>query len=230
MLEGVNVDFRIGLKFDAVGWEARGLHGNVLVWNNALGDGLGLYQFDLAPDLPAPLEDVKALLEGWPDAENGVILREVVELDGLLTVKAITKHRQTPTGMTYVGSWIIPRAKFSYVIKLQCEESGITGLREAVTINAALADGRIDLSANGGLSHWTADSSAEATEVWKRPNLAESEALDADFPDHPLSRVRRFMGIIEPSIRIEDFVKRAPPFTSAKTKNNSKPWWHRFLR
>jgi hypothetical protein len=222
--------FRIGLKFDAAGWEPQGLHGNVLVWHNAEGDGLGLYQFDLVPDLPAPLEDAKALLEGWPDDNNGVILREIVELDGLLAVKTITKHRQTPSGMTYVGSWIIPRAAFSYVIKLQCREYGMTGFREAVTGASALKSGRVTLNDNGETSGWATNPAKVFAEPWMYTNIAEEEVLDNEFPDHPLSRVRRFMGIIEPSIRVEDFVKRAPPFTGSKTKQNSKPWWQRFSR
>jgi hypothetical protein len=219
--------FRIGVKFDATGWEARGLHGNVLVWHNEHGDGLGLYQFDVVPDLPAPLEEESKLLESWPlDAMSGVISREVITLDGLLSVRAITKHRQTPSGLTYIGSWIIPRANFSYVIKIQCQEHGTTGLREAVVGNRALQDGAITLNDNGDMIGWLLNPHVATSEPWWHTNLSEGAMFDAEFPDHPLSRLRRSMRTLEPSVRIERFVKSAPPFTGPRVKQG---FWKRLL-
>ncbi|NJK44074.1 MAG: hypothetical protein HC933_07095 [Pleurocapsa sp. SU_196_0] len=219
--------FRIGVKFDATGWEPKGLHENVLVWHNTLGDGLGLYYFQRVPDLPAPLEDAQRLLELWPsDSATGVISRTVVEVDDVLGVKAITKRRQTSGDLMYIGSWIIPRDRFSFVIKIQCSELGMTGLREALVAEKALQDGSVTLGENGDMTGWFLDGNASVAASGMPPNIAEDEALDAEFPDHPLSRVRRHMRTLEPSIRVEDFVKRAAPFSGPRVKNG---FWKRLL-
>jgi hypothetical protein len=160
------------------------------------------------------------------DALSGVISRQVVSLDGLLAVRAITKHRQAPSGLTYIGSWIIPRAKFSYVIKIQCREHGATGLREAIVGNQALQNGDITLTDNGNMTGWVLNPDAVCAEPWMHTNLSERASFDADFPDHPLSRLRRFMQTLELSVRIEGFVKRAAPFTGPRAK---QVFWKRLF-
>jgi hypothetical protein len=42
------------------------------------------------------------------------------------------KEFDKQTGVTYLGSLTIPFRDFSFVIKVQCWEEGITGLREAL--------------------------------------------------------------------------------------------------
>lgn len=219
--------FRLGVKFDAKDWNPLGLHDNALIWKNIQGDALALYQFDLVPDLSAPLDQEEALLKNWPDHDNGVISRSVVAVDGLLAVRAITKHRQIPAGLMYVGSWIIPRQWFSYVIKIQCREHTLAGSREAVVGDRALADNRVSLEGNGTMSGWITNSLASFSELWMYNNISEEEALDAEFPEHPLSRLRKHMRLLEPSIRLSDFVKRAPAFTNPQAK---PAWWTRFFR
>jgi hypothetical protein len=223
--------FRMGLSFDTdgLGWIPQGLQNKVLVWRNAQGDGIGLYQFDLIPDLPAPLEDLQTLRARFSDGNSGRILLDVVELDGLQAMKSIVKVRQNPTGMTYVGSYIVPRQEFSYVLKIQCREEGTTGIREAIVFERMFASGQVNIQPDKSVGGWVRNPEKVVAETWMSLNAAEDTRFDIEFPEHPLSRLRQYMQHLEPSIRIADFVKQAPQFTGSQTKTK-KPWWQLFRR
>jgi hypothetical protein len=222
--------FQMGLTFNTTGWEPQGLNNNVLVWHDAEGDGIGLFQFDLPPDIPAPLEDEASLHVLWPVGGSEALLRTVVELDEVLVVKSIVKQRQSPSGMMYIGSYLVPREAFSYVLKIQCTERGQTGIREAEIGKRALLSGQVAPSSDGSIIGWAINPDRIVAEPSMAVNIAEDESLDAEFPDHPLSRVRRKLQQIEPTIRIADFVKQAAPFTGSSVKAAPKPWWQRFKR
>jgi hypothetical protein len=51
--------------------------------------------------------------------------------------------------MTYVGSLTIPFLDFSFVIKVQCEEKGATGIREAVLLDRRLESGEMPSPSDG---------------------------------------------------------------------------------
>jgi hypothetical protein len=216
--------FRMGLAFDTTGWTPQGLDQNVLTWQDSQGDGLGLYQFDLPPDLPASLEDEVRFWERWPESPSVAVLRKFVLLDGVPALKIINKHPQEPSGVLYQGAYIVPRQAFSYVLKLQCAEWGTTGVREAVVAARMLQSGELVIGPNGTVSGWPM-SSQDAVNA--KPNPAEDERLDAEFPDHPLSRLRNHLRRLEPTIQVADFIKQASPFTGPSIKEPAKPWWKR---
>ena len=91
--------------------------------------------------------------------------------------------------MTYVASLIIPFKKCSFVIKVQCMERGVTGIREALLMDRAIAKGELDLEklAHGELPAIDFD----------------NEQYHAEFPDHPLTRVRMEMRRILSSIQVD---------------------------
>ena len=56
-----------------------------------------------------------------------------------MAIKTIFKFPQDPTGMTYLGSYTIPFKKYSYVIKIQAPELGVTGMRDSIIAAKFLA-------------------------------------------------------------------------------------------
>jgi hypothetical protein len=97
----------------------------------------------------------------------------------------------------YLGSITLPFRDFSFVIKGQCQEQGITGARETILGNEGLRDGTVSIQGDKIVLHgWSCD----------------DEQFDNRFPQHPLSRLRRELRLIAGSIRIEPSVKAAPPF------------------
>ena len=43
-------------------------------------------------------------------------------------------------------------------------------------------------------------------------NLSEAEEFDTQFPEHPLSRMRKFLKQIEETIKIDDILLNEPKF------------------
>jgi hypothetical protein len=156
----------------------------IRVWYTHDGDGVGLYYFGLKPDLPSKLKTTQAFINQYLTlaGKNGVeaAIETVAEMP---VIRAIVKVAQEPIGMTYVGSYTFPFRDFSYVIKIQCEECGMTGIREAVLFARLHSTGEITLDASAGriVGEFSFD----------------EEKYDDEFPDHPLSRCRRGLHLIK---------------------------------
>ena len=115
--------------------------GEVRVWRFSDGDALGVYFFNLEPDLPKSARFATLVATTRESvAASGAALVEcnLVTLDHVLAIRQIIKAPQKPSGMTYLGAFTLPFANFSYVLKVQCEERAMTGLREAVLLDEAL--------------------------------------------------------------------------------------------
>jgi hypothetical protein len=143
---------------------------------------------------------------------GGLIQLDVVRIADISTIKLILKAAQQPHGMTYVGSWTFPRRDFSYVLKIQCREDGTTGLREAAILGEEMAAGRVQLDEQGRLNGWEDDLYSLSLSGGLIRNRAEDEQYDARFLDHPLSRLRRYLGQVEPTIVTSAAVQKAPPY------------------
>lgn len=179
------------ITFDAsrytVGREVDGCR----TWFTPEGDGLGLYFFPTVPDLPRRVESAAALREFYLARYGGQALRVVeaewIAIEGVRSVWTLMKVPQKPTGMTYLASITLPFAEFSFVLKLQCAEHGITGMREAALAMKAADEGRVTLGPDGIVGEWDPDAPAH----------------DADFPGHPVSRARREFALLQPTVRID---------------------------
>lgn len=138
--------------------------------------------------------------------------------------------------MAYVGSLVFPRRDFSYVLKFQCEETGITGMRDSIVLNQALSKQQVSLNEAGQLLDWVVIPPASGFTGGLVGNLAEATEYDSQFPDHPLSRVRNYFREAEPTIRLADAIKQAPAFEPPVTSKRAsgfetptkKPWWRRW--
>src|SRR3954468_1664875 len=123
------------ITFDVSDFIPHGGRAGARFWLTSTGDGVGLYYVPTPPDdLEADLQSIDSVRAFYRDLamESGAAIIEVdtPEIDGCLTIRQIIKVRQQPHGMTYLGSITLPFRDFSYVIKAQCEERGMTGARE----------------------------------------------------------------------------------------------------
>ncbi|GIJ46333.1 hypothetical protein Val02_32190 [Virgisporangium aliadipatigenens] len=184
-------------------------------WQDPNGDVAVVVPIDLVPDLPAALSEPAALFRAVAikDAQSGagLVEGEVITVDGLPAMRQIIKikHPHQPTGLVFIGSLLIPRATCSVVLKVQCPEQGTTGMREAMIVARVGIDGAfppsryapdVDLRALGGLP----------------TNVADDPAYDATFPDHPLSRCRRLLARLIPTVRVADAFRAVPPFAGPR--------------
>ena len=154
--------------------------------------------FGLPPDLPTEQSTVEAFFAQYESLMQVDVVEAGIEnVADLSVIRIIVKIPQTPTGMTYLGSYTVPFQDFCYVVKIQCEERGMTGIRETDLLSKGLASGEVELDELGNI-----------TGDWDPDNAVH----DADFPDHPLSRCRRGLHIVASSLSLTDEMRILPKF------------------
>jgi len=205
------------ITFDTTGLIPQGDKNGVRVWQAPSGDGVGIYFFPIPPDILADINSPEFLSVFYgkmiAEAKNitGISIGSM-EIDGCKFVKMIIKVPQQPFGMSYIGSLTLPFKNFSFVVKMQCAERGTTGMRESFVVDELIKKGEIKIDKSGKFEGWEKPSVSSPLEVWKI-NRAEAVEYDEQFPNHPLSILRRTLSQIEKSIKVSEDVKREPKFS-----------------
>lgn len=202
----------------------------VRFWYTPDGDVVGLHYFAIAPDLPADLDslaDLRLTLSQHVSASGAAVVEtEVTMVDGCRAVRQCVKVPQQPFGMTYLGSITLPFRDFSFVLKIQCEERGITGMRECVLLHEKLESGAVHLDPDSGeMVGWMKDPYDIARTAGLARSLADDDEYDQRFPDHPLSRARRFLSAAQGNISVSGAIRSAAPFIYRRQAPKNRPWW-----
>lgn len=184
-------------------------------WWTPDGDGVGVYHFPLPPDLPGPLDAPDRLFlglsRGASQAGAAIVEASVIEIAGYPAVRQIIKVARSPRGLAYVGSVTLPFRDCSWVIKIQCEERGMTGVRETVLLARALRDGTVS-RASDTMTGWMVDPFDPSRTGFAR-SLADDEQHDAAFPNHPVSRARRFLASAQACLAVDRTLRDLAAFT-----------------
>jgi hypothetical protein len=185
-------------------------------WVDAAGDAVILDFFGLVPDLPASLEDLDDLRARTSahvaGSGMGLVELDTVTLDGVPAVRQVVKGKdpRRESGMVYIGSYTIPRDRCSTVVRVQCFEGPVTGVREASLFPLFLDRHQGDVQ--GAMAAWARHPYAEGVIGGTPRNQAEDPVWDDRFPDHPLSRTRRLLGALARSLRVDPAFGDLPPF------------------
>jgi len=182
------------------------------VWHHE-GDVLSLNYFPAEPTVCGPVGDDHRLMEYfelYARAGKAAIVeaRWTTSGDGMPIAWCISKARQRGSGVSYVGSLIVPFATCSWVAKLESMEGSPTGAREALWFDRHLAAGGTPEEAYPGLGAQLPEDGPPP--VRRLPS--DDEAWDEILPSHPLSRVRRLLPRLAASIEISPAAKRLSPF------------------
>ncbi|MDT9686851.1 hypothetical protein Q5762_00480 [Streptomyces sp. P9(2023)] len=176
------------------------------VWVSDAGDVLSLHFFGLRPDLPASLDDGPSLRAGLTrltaDAGGGLIEASVKTLGELPALRQILKLPLPgqPNGQVFIGSFTVPRAECSTVVKIQAPERGMTGMREAMVMAQVGPD-----------AFFRAHPYAPEVQGGLPFHAADHTRYDTDFPDHPLTRVRNTLAALAEGVRVTpEFATLAP--------------------
>lgn len=184
------------------------------VWATPAGDRVGLYYFPLKPDIDADLKSVDAIRQVLRSrvaaAGSAIIEVEITTVDGCVALRQIIKVPQEPHGMVYVGSLILPFRDFSLMVKVQCHEWGTTGIREAVVLDEARADGRVG-SDTDPLHGWARDPYDPALKNGHY-NLSEAPEYDSRFPTHPLTQLRSVLAHLQQTMHVTSEVRQSPAY------------------
>ena len=184
------------------------------VWQDDRGDGLSLQYHPGLPSLAAPLEDIdgvrNAVRAQVAEAGAGLVEVDVITLDGIPAVRSIVKKPQQPSGMTYEGSLLLPRQSFSFEIKVLCRETGMTGMRDSAVF---LRVGSAYDGSDGSPNTWFQDPYDSSFQGPVLRNPADDPEWDDRFPDHPLSRCRAHLRMLEDRVTLKEDLKIAPDFS-----------------
>lgn len=156
---------------------------------------LSINYFDIKPDL-STIKNVENLRKGYREqiasVNGGIIVADVIKLNGFDVVKTIFKIPQDPTGVTYIGSFTIPFENCSYVVKIQAPEYSPTGMRDSVVGMELLNQDQISVGENG-YEGWAKDPYDADFKKGSLMNLSEDKKYDQKFPNHPLTQLRIHM-------------------------------------
>ncbi len=177
---------------------------------------LSLHYFALPPDILFSLSNLDSLREhtisSLQPPSGELVDLYTGTINGLKAIPHMLNvpMREDGRGRIYVASFTFPFEAFSFVIKVQCPEIGITGRRESAIVAKLMREGKIDLSklptgdgAPVSLPSNTASLISATT---------DDEAYDKEFPNHPLTRARSHLRHVRRTLIFEEAVHKAPPF------------------
>ena len=110
----------------------------------------------------------------------------------------------------YAGSCLIPRADFSYVVRFEAVESSPTGLKEAMILMTNKQYEGDPVS--GKIMGWNRDPYDPAFDDTAIYSAADDETHDAQFPEHPLARIRQHLRDLPQNITLDPMVLKSRPF------------------
>jgi hypothetical protein len=184
--------------FDPAGLAPQGDDGNARSWLTSDGDPVTLYYFAK----PSPMSASPANLDAWRArvrssvGESGGALVEIEPLDfgGCTAIREIVKVPQTPFGMGYLGSLVLPFRDFGFMFTIAAPERGVTGQRDTLVLGELIQQGevRFEDGAEQPIG-WMADPYDPTVKTPPGRNRSDDAAYDARFPNHPLSRVRHLL-------------------------------------
>lgn len=202
------------------------------MYGNDAGDSLSLNYFGKQPDIAADISDAAALRAFYRVAAglNGVAMLEVdaTQLAGLAAVRTVLKAPLAPRGFAFIGSYTLPFADCSFVIKVQSLERGVTGMREAAVMTMRKTPPEFD-ELTGKLIGWEQDPYDPAHRGAFMRNLADDPQYDDQFPEHPLSKVRRYLSEISSELAVAPGIRAKRPFRY-KDKGRRTGFWSRLWR
>ncbi|MBY0549097.1 MAG: hypothetical protein K2W95_17625 [Candidatus Obscuribacterales bacterium] len=130
---------------------------------------------------------------------GGLVECNLITVAGILSCKVIGKWPMNPTGMAYFGWIIVPLEDCHFKLHARAFELGMTGIRDAMILAKMQQDGTIKFSPSDPFAGWAKDPYEPLSKFPLMPNLSEDAKYDFEFPDHPLSRCRKFLTRFERS-------------------------------
>jgi hypothetical protein len=207
------------VNFDLSGWHEHERSRDSIFWGNPAGEALSL---SVVPSTEEPSKIFER--EAWLDrarelaAPGGLVTVDPYEIHSRPAMQIIYK-RTHGSGYAYTGMLFIHFEGQCCLVVAACKEGSTTGIREAVLTPQLLREDRIRIrkypfykkpfmhGASGYLEGWFRDPYDRSYRGVTLCSVADNEEFDAQFPDHPLSRVRCILKGVRKTIRLAD----APP-------------------
>ena len=177
-------------------------------WGNpATRDIITLSYIDLAPDLPAPLSEIDTLRRRLTElqSEFGCLIEaHAITVDAQPALLRLEKFplADQATGLGFTAGIVVPKAGCSAILKIMCPETGRSGVREAAVVPKV------------GFTNMFPPHPYAPEIKGKLPyNVADDARWDPQFPDHPLTRARRWITHVSRTARIDPRFAALPEYT-----------------
>ncbi|MFE7723581.1 hypothetical protein ACFU44_31665 [Nocardia rhizosphaerihabitans] len=176
-------------------------------WGNpATRDVVALTYVNGTPDLPARLHDLPRLRRRLAEhhARTGCLIEAfVVWVDQLPALLRVEKTRMpgSPVGLVFAASIVVPKDRCSAVFQIICPETGAPGVREAV-IGSRVRRAEM----------YPAHPYAPGLRGRLPYSLSDDIRFDEAFPEHPLTRARRWIADTVPKVRVDPVFAALPEF------------------
>lgn len=190
---------------------------DIKLWNDNNSRELSLHFFKKKPDLPfLDKENLITFFRNQVSTNNGAIIEiESFKINDFDIVKTILKFNigNNELGLNqivYLGSLIIPFKNYSFVIKINSFDEGVTGIRESIIFNDLLVekDGDLFLVQES----WSKDPYDSEFKSDFLMNTSELEIYDEKFDEHPLTLIRNKLKMIEKEIKFDHELKNIEKF------------------
>lgn len=182
------------------GWSVVERRKEMTFWQDASGDVLSLTcnaTFGL-PDL-SDQNVIRAHCRGIAEyARSGLVEADLVPSPHGHAVALVYKRLAKPA-FVFTGMLVLrPISKRAVVWTIVARERGTTGVREAMVTQRLLSEGKLDL--NRYEAAWAQDPYDPLYDRVDRSTLrylSDDERYDPQFPEHPLSKVRRELRMLQ---------------------------------
>ena len=156
-----------------------------------------------------PLSDISGVREEYKEmvAQQGAAMidLDILPYSGIPCMEMISKTRMQTMGMAYAASATLLLRDFSFNIAFHSQERGVTGFRDAIVADKFLA--KYASTQEFEAAFYDRSLNPEAAQR----NRSDDQCYDVDFPDHPLSRCRKFLRDLRTHIIIMPEVRNAKP-------------------
>lgn len=194
------------ISFPTFDWEVVKEDNHFKQWiNKEQTAALSINFFDSKPDLPY-LDEIDVVREFYRKElsahKGGLIEVNIKDIDSYKTIKTLFKISQEPTGISYLASLSFPFKNYSFVIKIQSLEYGMTGVREAEITDSLLQNKELTVFEDSYLE-WARDPYKKDFNEGLLMNLSEQEIYDSLYPNHALSKARKMLNTLESNLKFD---------------------------
>lgn len=154
----------------------------------------------------------------YTPAGVGIVAHDLIAVGNVLTEQILMKYNEEDN-IKYQATITLPFVGFSYIISIETYASKReVQEREQKILNELQANGQIKLDSDGNPIGWEYEPyepSYKPSALYSRLflyNRSDDKQYDARFPQHPLTRLRKYLESIHGSIRLADDLVRAEPY------------------
>lgn len=180
-------------------------------WKDADGNRLAARLDRAAPERPLTawtLDGVRSACRRAAAEGGGGIVSVTFERAGAIPIAKAVRKFPDGMGHRYEGTVLIRFREAQYSVTLQASEGRATGAREAMALALLVPLGEIKIpvvkapAVSAPLEGWMRDPYDESYDGTAVHTLSDDERLDDLLPDHPLSRVRRWLDSIQQTLTV----------------------------